>query len=61
MRNFARQLLDALEFMHGFGLIHTDLKQENILLVDNRERTYDWGRVGGGGGDNLKNQRHPQQ
>lgn len=40
VRDFARQLLDALDFLHGFGLIHTDLKPENILLTDNRERTY---------------------
>ncbi len=26
VRDFARQLLEALEFLHGFGLIHTDLK-----------------------------------
>jgi len=40
VREFARQLLDALDFLHGFGLIHTDLKPENILLTDNRERTH---------------------
>eukprot|EP01083_Nonionella_stella_P250762 865950_1 len=26
VRDFARQLLDALDFIHSFGLIHTDLK-----------------------------------
>ena len=26
VRDMARQLLEALDFLHGFGLIHTDLK-----------------------------------
>lgn len=40
VRDFARQLLDALDFIHSFGLIHTDLKPENILLKSNKERPY---------------------
>lgn len=34
VRDFARQLLDAVSFLHGMGLIHTDLKPENVLLCD---------------------------
>jgi serine/threonine protein kinase len=40
IRDFCQQLLEALEFLHSFGLIHTDLKMENILLMDDREVLY---------------------
>ncbi|CAL9149641.1 unnamed protein product [Musa hybrid cultivar] len=33
VREFARQLLECVAFMHDMRLIHTDLKPENILLV----------------------------
>ncbi|CAM0945005.1 unnamed protein product [Alopecurus aequalis] len=33
VREFARQILEAVTFMHDLRLIHTDLKPENILLV----------------------------
>lgn len=34
VRTICRQLLQAMEFLHSISLIHTDLKLENILLVD---------------------------
>ncbi|KAK1399937.1 Serine/threonine-protein kinase AFC1 [Heracleum sosnowskyi] len=33
VREFGRQLLESVAFMHDLRLIHTDLKPENILLV----------------------------
>ncbi|KAH7297335.1 hypothetical protein KP509_26G065900 [Ceratopteris richardii] len=33
VREFGRQLLESVAYMHSLSLIHTDLKPENILLV----------------------------
>ncbi|KAF5207026.1 Serine/threonine-protein kinase AFC3 [Thalictrum thalictroides] len=33
VREFGRQLLESVAYMHGLQLIHTDLKPENILVV----------------------------
>lgn len=33
VQSFADQLLTAVSFLHGMGLVHTDLKPENVLLV----------------------------
>ena len=32
MRDFGRQLLQSVAYLHELTLIHTDLKPENILL-----------------------------
>lgn len=40
VQDFTVQLLEILEFLHGFRLIHTDLKIENVLLMNDREVRY---------------------
>jgi dual-specificity kinase len=44
VQDFARQILNALDFMHRMGLTHTDLKPENILLKHD-EMAWDEERV----------------
>lgn len=36
-REFARQVLEAMLFLHDANIVHTDLKLENILLVKEKE------------------------
>ncbi|KAJ3016378.1 dual specificity protein kinase kns1 [Thoreauomyces humboldtii] len=32
------QLIDAVEYLHSIGIIHTDLKPENVMIVDSASR-----------------------
>lgn len=41
IQDFTVQLLETMEFLHSFRLIHTDLKIENILLMNDREINFD--------------------
>ena len=40
-----RELLDALRFMHGEGMIHRDIKPDNIIFVDGKAKLSDPGLV----------------
>lgn len=45
VQDFAVQLLQTMEFLHAARLIHTDLKIENVLLMNDREVNYGNQRV----------------
>jgi serine/threonine protein kinase len=45
VQDFTVQLLATLEFLHSLRLIHTDLKIENILLMNDRETIHNQQRV----------------
>ena len=38
-RHFAREILHAVKFMHSSGIIHLDLKPENIVLSQSQQDT----------------------
>ncbi|KAG9038954.1 hypothetical protein FRB95_013632 [Tulasnella sp. JGI-2019a] len=38
IRHFAAQLLEAVEYLHDMGVVHCDIKDENILLKGDRRR-----------------------
>lgn len=45
-RFYAAEVVDALEYIHGMGLIHRDIKPENLLLtVDGHIKIADFGSV----------------
>ncbi|XP_025015677.1 3-phosphoinositide-dependent protein kinase 1 isoform X4 [Ricinus communis] len=45
-RFYAAEVVDALEYIHGMGLIHRDIKPENLLLTaDGHIKVADFGSV----------------
>ncbi|CAK7271265.1 serine threonine protein kinase CMGC group [Sporothrix epigloea] len=44
IQNFARQLFTSVAFLHDLQLIHTDLKPENVVLVDADYQTFTYNR-----------------
>ena len=36
IQSIARQILTSLSFLHGHGVVHADMKPENILVADRR-------------------------
>jgi hypothetical protein len=38
VQSFGKQLLIAVEYLHSIGMIHTDLKPENVLLLNKSYR-----------------------
>lgn len=49
-KSFARQLICALDYCHQRGIIHSDVKLENIVLGHGGVLGHDGGSSGGGGG-----------
>ena len=43
MKDFSKQILEGLVYLHNFNIIHGDLKPENILIKDNILKIIDLG------------------
>ena len=41
----AREVADALDYAHRHGMIHREIRPENVLLHDGRARVADFGIV----------------
>mmetsp|Transcript_26424 Transcript_26424/g.48353 ORF Transcript_26424/g.48353 Transcript_26424/m.48353 type:complete len:411 (-) Transcript_26424:81-1313(-) len=37
-----QQVFDALEYLHRSGIVHRDVKAENLLLTSNPQQTHQW-------------------
>jgi serine/threonine-protein kinase len=49
----AVELCEALEYVHGRGVVHRDLKPENIVVTDSRVKLIDFGIAGQQGARRL--------
>ena len=45
IQNFARQLFISVAFLHDLRLVHTDLKPDNVLLVNDSYHVFPYGRI----------------
>ena len=42
VRSIARQVAEAMEYVHGHDIVHRDLKPENVVLQDGADSDDDW-------------------
>lgn len=43
LRDLMQQAADALEYVHGNGLVHGDVKPDNMLLIGRQLKLADFG------------------